>query len=73
MLVPYYVGRAVISFVICRAEKLKRQFKHLYVVVSVPTKEQNDSFNQSYFRWVQKLMIVEFCSLLDGYHKFGRS
>nr|CAD1823990.1 unnamed protein product [Ananas comosus var. bracteatus] len=51
MLVPYYVGRAVISFVICRAEKLKRQFKHLYVVVSVPTKEQNDSFNQSYFRY----------------------
>ncbi|XP_020106289.1 protein PARTING DANCERS [Ananas comosus] len=39
------------SALFSRAEKLKRQFKHLYVVVSVPTKEQNDSFNQSYFRY----------------------
>lgn len=35
---------------LCRVEKLRRQFGHLYVVVSVPTREQNDSFNSSYFK-----------------------
>ncbi|CAI9117151.1 OLC1v1018495C1 [Oldenlandia corymbosa var. corymbosa] len=32
-----------------RVEKLKKQFAHLYVVVNLPTMEQNDSFVGSYF------------------------
>lgn len=43
-----------------RVEKLKKQFKHLYVVVAVPTREQNDSFNQSYLGYVDKLKREEF-------------
>lgn len=36
-----------------RVEKLKKQFKHLYVVAAVPTREQNDSFNRSYLQYVE--------------------
>lgn len=38
------------SSIFIRVEKLKRQFGHLYVVVSLPTREQNDSFNDAYFK-----------------------
>ena len=34
----------------CRVNALKRQFKNIYVVVAVPTVEQIESFNQSYFK-----------------------
>ncbi|XP_044476038.1 protein PARTING DANCERS isoform X3 [Mangifera indica] len=33
-----------------RVKKLKEQFAHLYVVVSLPTRDQNDSFVRSYFK-----------------------
>lgn len=35
-----------------RVQKLKGQFANFYVVVSLSTKEQNDSFVRSYFKWV---------------------
>ncbi|XAR57494.1 hypothetical protein NMG60_11025657 [Bertholletia excelsa] len=34
-----------------RVQKLKSQFAHLYVVVTLPTKEQNQSFVRSYFKY----------------------
>ncbi|KAL6848855.1 hypothetical protein ACP4OV_021438 [Aristida adscensionis] len=37
--------------VFSRVNTLKRQFKYLYVVVTVPTGEQNESFNQLYFKY----------------------
>lgn len=33
-----------------RVRRLKEQFAYLYVVVTLPTKEQNDSFIRSYFK-----------------------
>lgn len=36
-----------------RVNKLKRQFKHFYVIVVLPTGEQNESFNQSYFKYAK--------------------
>ncbi|XP_022992780.1 protein PARTING DANCERS [Cucurbita maxima] len=38
------------SSIFCRVQKLMKQFANFYVVVALPTKEQNDSFVQSYFR-----------------------
>jgi hypothetical protein len=38
------------GMVFCRVNTLKRQFKNLYVVVSVPTVEQIESFNRAYFQ-----------------------
>lgn len=34
-----------------RVQKLKTMFAHLYVVVTLPTREQNDSFLSSYFKY----------------------
>ncbi|KAH7851528.1 hypothetical protein Vadar_013004 [Vaccinium darrowii] len=34
-----------------RVQKLREQFANLYVVVTLPKKEQNDSFVRSYFRY----------------------
>ncbi|XP_057505246.1 protein PARTING DANCERS isoform X2 [Actinidia eriantha] len=34
-----------------RVQKLKGQFANLYVVVTLPTKEQKDSFGSSYFKY----------------------
>lgn len=41
-----------------RVQKLKGQFAHLYVVVTLPTRGQNDSFFLSYFKWVSCLKLV---------------
>ncbi|XP_068649143.1 protein PARTING DANCERS homolog [Aristolochia californica] len=38
------------NHIFSRILKLKGQFKHLYIIVSVPTREQNDSFVRSYFK-----------------------
>ena len=38
--------------VFSRVQKLKAQFANLYVVVSLPTQEQNESFVRSYFKLV---------------------
>lgn len=34
----------------CRIHKLKGQFQHFYVIVTVPNREENDSFVRSYFQ-----------------------
>jgi hypothetical protein len=49
---------------LCRANTLKRQFKHLYVVVVVPTGEQNESFNQSYFKYASDMILNVKCLFL---------
>jgi hypothetical protein len=60
----------------CRVNTLKRQFKHLYVVVTVPTSEQNEAFNRSYFKYVPitmlnaKTFIVE--KNIDSYGPYSR-
>ena len=53
----------------CRVSTLKKQFKYLYVVVVVRSAEQNESFNQSYFKYGTtycdaKLYITSICSSL---------
>ncbi|KAJ0603888.1 putative protein parting dancer [Helianthus annuus] len=58
-----------------RAEKLKSQFGHLYVVVILPTKEQNDSFVHSYFRYGMDIGRPTFVPVLDlemGFEKIVR-
>ena len=49
---PSYLVHFLIRFIFCRVQKLKGQFAHLYVVVVLPTKEQNELFVHSYFKWV---------------------
>ncbi|PKA49044.1 hypothetical protein AXF42_Ash010728 [Apostasia shenzhenica] len=53
------------SSVFRRVEKLKRQFGRLYIVVSVPTKEQKDSFNSSYFKHAMELGSPTFVPVSD--------
>nr|XP_034584657.1 protein PARTING DANCERS homolog isoform X2 [Setaria viridis] len=53
------------SAVFSRVNTLKRQFKHLYVVVVVPTGEQNESFNQSYFKYGMELGCPTFVPVCD--------
>ncbi|KAJ4837808.1 hypothetical protein Tsubulata_043894 [Turnera subulata] len=48
-----------------RVQKLKAQFANLYVVVSVPTKEQNDSFVRSYFEYGMEIGRPTFVPVLD--------
>ncbi|KAI3512981.1 hypothetical protein L1887_20304 [Cichorium endivia] len=58
-----------------RAEKLKTQFAHLYVVVILPSKEQNDSFVHSYFRYGMDIGRPTFVPALDlemGFEKIVR-
>lgn len=52
-----------VATVFSRLNTLKRQFKNLYVAAAVPTREQNESFNQSYFKYAPNvLLIVEYVS-----------
>ncbi|KAG0461193.1 hypothetical protein HPP92_021490 [Vanilla planifolia] len=53
------------SCVFSRVVKLKRQFGHLYVVVSVPTKEQNYSFNSLYFKNAMEIGSPTFVPVCD--------
>nr|GEU69790.1 protein parting dancers isoform X1 [Tanacetum cinerariifolium] len=58
-----------------RAEKLKSQFANLYVVITLPTKEQNDSFVQSYFRHGMRIGKPTFVPVMDlemGFEKIVR-
>ncbi|KAK3014985.1 hypothetical protein RJ639_009286 [Escallonia herrerae] len=48
-----------------RVQKLKGQFAHLYVVVTLPTKEQNDSFVRSYFTYDLELGRPTFLPVQD--------
>jgi hypothetical protein len=47
-----------VSICLFRVNMLKRQLKHLYVVVAVPTKEQNESFNRSYHKYAPIIMLM---------------
>ncbi|PAN17828.2 hypothetical protein PAHAL_3G158400 [Panicum hallii] len=51
--------------VFSRVNTLKRQFKHLYVVVVLPTGEQIESFNQSYFKYGMVLGCPTFVPVCD--------
>ncbi|KAM3392538.1 hypothetical protein ACQJBY_013594 [Aegilops geniculata] len=51
--------------VFSRVNALKRQFKNLYVVVAVPTVEQIESFNQSYFKHGMELGSPTFVPVND--------
>ncbi|KAK9073445.1 hypothetical protein SSX86_007769 [Deinandra increscens subsp. villosa] len=58
-----------------RAEKLKNQFGHLYVVAILPTKEQSDSFIQSHLRYGMDIGRTTFVPALDlemGFEKIVR-
>ncbi|KAF2290459.1 hypothetical protein GH714_013501 [Hevea brasiliensis] len=48
-----------------RVQKLKGQFANLYVVVCLPTKEQNDSFVRSYFKYGMELGKPTFVPVQD--------
>ncbi|KAJ0024706.1 hypothetical protein Pint_07636 [Pistacia integerrima] len=51
--------------VFSRVKKLKEQFAHLYVVVSLPTRDQNDSFVRSYFKYSMELGRPTFVPVQD--------
>ncbi|XP_050938592.1 protein PARTING DANCERS isoform X4 [Cucumis melo] len=53
------------SSIFSRVQKLKKQFANLYVVVVLPTKEQNDSFVQSYFRNGMEIGKPPFVAVQD--------
>ncbi|KAL0314050.1 UNVERIFIED_CONTAM: protein PARTING DANCERS [Sesamum angustifolium] len=48
-----------------KIQKLRGQFAHFYVVVTLPTKEQNDSFIRSYFKYGMELGRPTFIPVQD--------
>ncbi|KAM4075688.1 hypothetical protein ACJW30_12G006100, partial [Castanea mollissima] len=54
-----------ISPMFSRVQKLKGQFAHLYVVVVLPTKEQNELFVHSYFKYGMELGKPTFVPVED--------
>ncbi|KAK1583909.1 hypothetical protein Q3G72_028106 [Acer saccharum] len=48
-----------------RIKKLKEQFVHLYVVVTLPTRELNESFVWSYFKYGMQLGRPTFLPAQD--------
>ncbi|GAV59373.1 hypothetical protein CFOL_v3_02904 [Cephalotus follicularis] len=48
-----------------RVKKLQGQFANLYVVIPLPTREQNDSFVRSYFKHSMELGKPTFVPVLD--------
>ncbi|GLT93885.1 hypothetical protein SLE2022_116550 [Rubroshorea leprosula] len=48
-----------------RAKKLKGMFANLYVVVTLPTREQNDSFVHAYFEYAMELGRPPFVPVQD--------
>ncbi|CAN6543469.1 unnamed protein product [Malus baccata var. baccata] len=58
-----------------RVQKLKLQFANLYVVITLPTKEQNDLFVRSYFKFGMELgkpMFVLVKDLEMGFEKITK-
>ncbi|KAL3513426.1 hypothetical protein ACH5RR_026143 [Cinchona calisaya] len=55
----------ITSSLFSRVQKLKQQFAYLYVIVTLPTEEQNDSFIQSYFKSGIELGRPTFMPVLD--------
>ncbi|KAL6983205.1 hypothetical protein U1Q18_016596 [Sarracenia purpurea var. burkii] len=63
------------SPIFTRVQKLKGQFANLYVVVTLPTKEQNDSFVRSYFKYGMELgrpIFVPVQNLEMGFEQIVR-
>ncbi|XVF63433.1 hypothetical protein PTKIN_Ptkin09bG0086700 [Pterospermum kingtungense] len=54
-----------VESIFSRAKKLSGQFAHLYVVVNLSTKEQNDSFVRSYFNYEMQLGRPTFVPVQD--------
>ncbi|PON81504.1 RuvA domain 2-like [Trema orientale] len=54
-----------VSPIFGRIQKLKMQFGHLYVVITLTTKEQNDSFVSSYFKFQMELGKPTFIPVRD--------
>ncbi|KAK9269945.1 hypothetical protein L1049_025518 [Liquidambar formosana] len=54
-----------LSLFFSRVQKLKVQFAHLYVVVTLPTRGQNDSFFLSYFKYGIELGKPAFVPVQD--------
>ncbi|KAM1242154.1 hypothetical protein ACFX15_033279 [Malus domestica] len=58
-----------------RVQKLKLQFANLYVVITLPTKEQNDLFVRSYFKFGMELGKPTFVQVKDlemGFEKITK-
>ncbi|KAM1030025.1 hypothetical protein ACFX13_034662 [Malus domestica] len=58
-----------------RVQKLKLQFANLYVVITLPTKEQNDLFVRSYFKFGMELGKPTFVLVKDlemGFEKITK-
>ncbi|XP_056167191.1 protein PARTING DANCERS [Syzygium oleosum] len=55
----------LIPYMFSRIQKLKEQFAHFYVVVTLQTKEQNDSFVHSYFKFGMELGRPTFVPVPD--------
>ncbi|XP_058074617.1 protein PARTING DANCERS homolog isoform X2 [Magnolia sinica] len=53
------------SSIFSRIQNLKRQFGHFHVVVTLPTKERNDSFVSSYFKYGMELGRPTFMPVQD--------
>ncbi|XVF30198.1 hypothetical protein REPUB_Repub16aG0036700 [Reevesia pubescens] len=54
-----------VETIFSRAKKLKGQFAHLYVLLNLPTREQNDSFVHSYFKYEMNLGRPTFVLVQD--------
>ncbi|KAF5457059.1 hypothetical protein F2P56_021194 [Juglans regia] len=54
-----------LSLMFSRVQKLKGQFANLYVVIILPTKEQNDLFARSYFKYGMELGKPTFVPVQD--------
>ncbi|KAK1370994.1 protein PARTING DANCERS-like [Heracleum sosnowskyi] len=54
-----------ITTVMSRVQKLKAQFANIYVVVVLPTEEQNDSFIRGYFNYGMELGRPTFIPVQD--------
>ncbi|KAF9591094.1 hypothetical protein IFM89_001438, partial [Coptis chinensis] len=53
------------SSIFSRVQKLKGQFGNLYVIITLPTIEQNDSFVHSYFKYGMEIGRPTFVPLQD--------
>ncbi|MBA0746666.1 hypothetical protein Gogos_009164, partial [Gossypium gossypioides] len=54
-----------VGTIFSRAKKLKAQFAHLYVTLNLPTRDQNDSFLCSYFKYEMQLGRPTFVPVQD--------
>lgn len=56
---------AKISQFFSRVDKIKKQFKNFYVVVCLPGREQNDSFNRNFFKYGMEIGNPTIVPVLD--------